>query len=284
MTDGSPQLLDVDAIRDKPKERTLKHLFGEIRDFDELTQRFTFYNPVTYHLVADIARTTMATDIVSHVLAPLLGEHPLVITDLPRAVFNHDPSILLTPEWKSFRHKLYAVPTEVWKQVRERHDLMTMFDPVSHRLCTLKPQTFRIPSPIGSHADVELPVELFTCYGNREIYCFREPSAFAKELRLPKLMFHPPVREFSMMADHVLASLRHARTLTESVLCEAVETLREEQARAALVSMQRTNNLHHKLATPFQESPIDAAHLAECRELIRQYEAVFGPAGSGTLS
>ena len=280
MTDGSAELLDIEKICEKPKERTLKHLFGAIRDFDELTQRFTFYNPVTYHLVADLARVNTGTDIVSHVLASWLGEHPLVVTDLPRAVFTCDPALLLTPEWKSFRHKLYAVPTEAWNRVRERQEGVTMFDPVSHRFCVLKPQTCRIPSPIGARADHELPVELFTCYGNREIYCFREPAAFAKESRLPQLVFHPPVREFSDMANHLLTTLRRTRTQTESVIGEAVEMLRQEQSRTALVAMQRKNNLHQKLATPFQESPLDADHLAECRELIRHYESVFGPAGS----
>lgn len=286
MTDGSTQLLAVDEPREQPKERTLKQTFGKIRDFSELTQRFTFYNPITYHLVADITRTNRATDIISHVLANILGEHPLVITDLSRAVFTFDSSMLLMPEWKSFRRKLYAVPTEVWNQAREQQDVITLFDPASHRLCALTPQTFRIPNPMmpltqqsASHAEYELSVELFTCYGNREIYCFHARTVTEK-LRLPKLMFHPPVREFSGMADHLLTALRRQTTPAESVICESVEMLRDDRQLAQLVAMQRDNKLHQKLATPLSESQLNAAQLAECRKLIRHYEEIFGQAGS----
>ena len=276
------ELLDVDEIQGGMKERTLKQTFGEIRDFAEMAQKFTFYNPVTYHLVADMSQTSVATDMISYTLACLLDEHPLVITDLANPIFTWDASLLLTPEQKMFRHKLYAVPTEIWHQAKDQLEMLTIFDTASHRLNVLSPRTYTIPNPFRSRVEEKLSVELFVCFGNYENYFFQESlhQEMQGEFQLPRLSYHPPVLEFLQLANHILSSLHRTNRREESNICDATDRLQSDPWRTNLIAVRQENRLRKKLETPLEESQLSPQQRVEYRDLIRYYESIFGHTAS----
>ncbi len=166
------ELLHVDDIRpasDGPV-RSVKRLFGSIRDFDELVAGFTFYVPVVHHLINDRNRVAISTDIVSHTLAHVMREHPLVVSDLPRTVFRFDERLVLAADQRPLCRTLYAVPTEVWNQTISRLRMLTVFDHSTGRFCVLTPHVRAIRNPIGAHDEFKLPVQFVNCYGNLDIH------------------------------------------------------------------------------------------------------------------
>ncbi|HBT77873.1 MAG TPA: hypothetical protein DEB39_13335 [Planctomycetaceae bacterium] len=268
------ELLHVDDVRpasDRPG-RSVKRLFGSIRDFDELVARFTFYVPVVHHLIGDRNRVAISTDIVSHTLAHVMREHPLVISDLPRSVFRFDERLVLAADQRSLGRTLHAVPTEVWNQTISRLRILTVFDHTTGRFCVLTPHVRGIRNPIGSHEELALPVQFVHCYGNRETWIFTDDA-------IPLLSYHPPVREFMELAARVLRTLEERRgTPKEEAVRKATEEMEREQGVAHMLAIQRENGLYDKISTPLNESRIDERYRNECRDLIRFYESVFGTA------
>jgi len=264
--------------------RTVKELFGTIRDFDELVERFVFYVPVVHHLIGDASRTAIPTDIVSHTLAQIMREHPLVVTDLPRTVFRFDEGLIVETELRSFCRTLYAVPTEAWNQTIPLLRMLTVFDHATGRFCVLTPYQYDIQNPIGSHAELTLPVHYFGCYGNRETWFFTDetirtvseaqdgPKAAAR----PLLCYRPPIREFLELADRVLRMLEpKGAAPEEAAVWKAVEAIENDRAIGQMLAIRRENGFHDKTAIPLNESRIDERYRRECYEIIRLYESIF---------
>ena len=284
------ELLHVDEIPRIPNEkgRSLKQIFGEIRDFEELAERFTFYVPIVYHLVSDEMRTPITTDIVSHTLAHVMQEHPLVVTDLARQVFRFSKTLLLAhPELRSSLYKLYAVPTPVWNQVLSHLQLLTLIDQAAHRFCVLTPHTLGITNPLGRHADLVLNVQFFACYGNQETYYFQdqrivipgEPDESSLPEEPPRLCYHPPIQEFIALADRILMTLAQNKRLPmEQAMENASREMTEKESPLHLLAIQKKNNLHDKIATPITESSLSEPYARQCRDIIRFYESTFGSA------
>jgi len=266
----------------------MKQLFGETRDFEELTSLFTFYTPVVHHLIGDMDLTKIATDIISHTLALAMQEHPLVITDLPRPVFRFSDLLLLTaPELKPFGRTLYAVPTEQWNQVHSRLGMMSVVDPVTRRFCVLAPHVREIPNPIGTHEELRLPVWFFSCYGNRETYFFQEepllPEARESQVQtgVPLLCYHHPIREFVELADRTFTVMSESsRASREETIPDAAAVMTCGDNTLQLLALQKQNEFHRKIATPLKESSLSEPYLRQCRDIIRFYESTFGTPGS----
>jgi hypothetical protein len=272
---------DIRPIRDESR-RTVKESFTSIcRDFDEMVAKFVFYTPVVHHLIVDTTRTAIPTDIVSHMLAQRLQDHPLVITDLPRTVFRFDERLVIGTEVRSFCRKLYAVPVEIWDQTMAQLRMLTVSDHRTSRFCILTPHRREIRNPIGSHEELKLPVYYFTCYGNRETWYFTDdtlvPDSTNTPEKPPLLCYHPPIREFVELANRVLRMLQ-----------PTPRTPQEEAAQNAVTEMERTPSIVGKLAiraesrlpdnVPLNHPPIDDRILREYHDLIRFYESVFGTA------
>lgn len=270
------ELLHVDDIRpasDGPV-RSVKRLFGSIRDFDELVARFTFYVPVVHHLINDRNRVAISTDIVSHTLAHVMREHPLVVSDLPRTVFRFDERLVLAADQRPLCRTLYAVPTEVWNQTISRLRMLTAFDHSTGRFCVLTPHVRAIRNPIGAHDEFKLPVQFVNCYGNRETWIFTDDAA---DGAIPLLSYHPPIREFMELAARALRALEPGRGAPmEEAVRKATEEMEREQGVARMLAIQRENGLYDKISTPLNEFQVDERYRNECHEIIRFYESVFG--------
>ena len=252
--------------------RSVKQIFGAIGDIDELTDRFTFYMPVVHHFIGDRSRTRIATDIISHTLAQILREHPLVISDLPRPVFRFEDSLLIEPDLKSFDRTLYAVPTSAWTELTEHLRMLTVFDLMAGRFCVLAPHLQEISNPIGSHAELSLPVHYFNCYGNQETYYFsRMPGE-----KTPLLRYHPPIREFQVLADQVLRSLTDRSVNREIAVGYAAETIDPAAEQLRILAIQKENELHRKISIPLSESSLHDEHIRLCHDIIRHHRSVFG--------
>lgn len=279
------ELLHIDQAlpAQEGMSRSVKAIFGTITDFDELVETFVFYTPVVHHLIGDAGRITISTDIVSHTLAQVMQEHPLVITDLPRSVFRFDERIMAVSEMRSFCRTLYAVPREIWDRTLSHLRMLTVFDHATHRFCVLSLHERTIRNPIGSHAELTLPVRFFNCYGNRETLYFTnedlahlsEDSSISREP--PTLCYHPPIREFVEIAARVLRSLQSRKgTPMEDAVRKTVEEMDDEQSMMRALAIQRENKLHAKIATPLKESSLSERYVRECHDIIRSYESVFG--------
>ena len=283
------ELLHVDQANPVPQHaaRTVKKLFGEVwdqGDFDELVSKFVFYSPMVHYLIGDTARTGLSTDPISHSLARHMQEHPLVITDLSRPVFRFDETMIVQPELKSLARTLYAVPKEVWDQTLSELRMLTVFDLSTSRFCVLTPYERTIPSPLGKHAENNLPVQYFNCYGNREMYLFMDggietpmEDGRIESSRPPRLRFLPPVREFVDLADIVLAKmLERGGTPFEQAVQDAAEQTERTESRMLPLEIRQGNEL--KMAPPLNESLTNDEYNRECRRIIRFYESVFGVA------
>ena len=283
------ELLHVDELGIRPPRsgKSMKQLFGETRDFEELTTRFTFYVPIVYHLIGDMNRTKISTDIISHTLALTMQEHPLVVTDLPRPVFRFSDSFQpVASELKSSCHTLYAVPTEQWEQVHSRLSSMSVADPVTHRFCVLTSHAMEIPNPIGKHGELRLRVWFFSCYGNRETYTFQEgsvrPEAGEPQVPgdVPFLCYHYPIREFVELANRVLALIsERVRASQEEVITNAAMALEGGNPIPQDLAIRKQNELYRKIATPLKESNLSEPILRQYRDIIRLYESTFGSSG-----
>ena len=275
------ELLHVDNISYthdlNTQGRTMKQLFGSIKDFDELVDTFVFYMPVVHYLVQDSGRTKLPTDIVSNTLAQILKEHPLVITDLPRAVFRFEEDLIVPSDIKPITRTLYAVPKEVWTQVVTRLNMLTVFDRLSHRFCVLALCEHTIPNPIGKNSELSLPVKYFNCYGNRETFYF-EPSDNA----VPMLKYHLPIEDFVAFADRFLQHLQVglSGSSEESLIQKACQSVDHDPYLIEALAIQKQNKLHTKIATPLGEKQLDARYIGECREIIKFYESVFNVPGA----
>ena len=279
------ELLHVDEIRpvQDGSEKSVKQVFGAIKDFDELIEKFVFYMPVIHHLIGDAGRVKIPTDIVSHTLAHVLREHPLVITDLPRTVFRFDERLVTEMELKSFQRTLYAVPTEAWNQTVNHLKMLTVFDQATRRFCVLTPHLREIRNPIGSHEEFLLPVHYFNCYGNRETWYFtdeileKDSTNPTRSNDPPILCYHPPIREFMQVAERALQRLENqAGTPMEEAIRRAAEEMENEAGVAQMLAIQKENKLFDKISTPLSESTIDEHYRRECHDIIRFHESVFG--------
>jgi hypothetical protein len=282
------ELLYVDELGTRParKGKPVKQWFGETRDFEELTARFTFYTPVVYHLIDDMNRTKICTDVISHTLALAMQEHPLVITGLPRPVFRFSDSLPAAPELESFGHTLYAVPTEQWEQVYPRLSMISVTDPVTYRFCVLPSHVREIPNPIGKHGELRLRVWFFSCYGNRETYFFQDgivrPKAGEPQDagEVPRLCYHYPIREFVELADRILTRMAEKTRVSREEIIPHAAALTEGGNPIPLdLALRKQNELHRKIAAPLKESSLSEPIIRQYREVIRFYESTFGSSG-----
>lgn len=279
------ELLHVDEVRPArdAAEMNVKRIFGSIRDFDELVDKFVFYTPVVHHLIGDAGRITIPTDIISHTLAHVMREHPLIVTDLPRNLFRFDERLAIASDLKSFRRTLYAVPTAAWQATISRLRMLSVFDRTTGRFCVLTPHRRHIRNPIGSHPEYLLPIRYFNCYGNRETWCFadddpvRTQGGASSAVEPPVLCYHPPIREFVEIAVRALRSLRPVAgtPMEDAVRRAAVETDRRQDIMRIL-EIRQANDLHARSTTPLNESSLDEQYIRECRDIIRFHESVFG--------
>lgn len=285
------ELVHIDELGKRPpcEGKSIKQRFGKMKDFEELATSFTFYTPIVHHLIGDMNRTRISTDVVSHTLAMTMQEHPLVITDLPRPVFRFSDSLLLAvPELKSSTHTLYAVPTEQWNLVHSHLAMMNLMDPVTHRFCVLAPHVRDITNPIGRHEELRLPVWFFSCFGNRETYFFQKevPASGTRESQagpdVPLLCYHHPIREFVELAERTMRVMaENANAGREESMVNAAVAMEQGHDIPQLLAIRKQNELHRKIAMPLKESQLSEQSIRQCREIIRFYESTFGTGARG---
>ena len=257
----------------------MKEVFASTHNFDELVEQFVFYMPVVHHLIGDRQRIAIPTDIVSHALASVMQEHPLVVTNLTRTVFRFDERLMVGAEVRSFCRTLYAVPTDIWNQTLAHLRMLTVFDHTTLRFCVLTPHRRDIRNPIGSDTESRLPVHYFNCYGNRETWFFTDDplSTGSTDGSVPLLCYHPPIREFMELADRALRILEPPRGIPmEKAVTQAAAEMENDHTVAAMLAIRQQNGLQDK--TSLNLSPIDDRTLREYHDLIRFYESVFGTA------
>lgn len=281
------KLLHVDQLANvrENEKRTIREMFGPPKTVDErlpeLIERFVFYTPVVHYLIGDPDRTAISTDIVSHTLAQDMREHPLILTDLTRPVLRFGERLIVRPDLKSFQRTVYAAPREAWNATIDRLKMLTLCDRRTHRFCVLVPHVLEIVNPVGSRAELSMPVHYFQCYGNREIHYFQADSDMEKKpCPVPTLLNHPPVQEFMVMADRVLRLMAgDGRTSEEKRIERTVATMDHEESLARMFAIRDTNIPKRELSTPLDEARFNEQYIRECHDIIRFYESVFGPAG-----
>ena len=266
----APEILQIDSIAkiEEPQKRSAKEVWGTITNFENLLERFVFYNPVAHYLIGDVGKTRLATDLVSYSLARIAQEHPLVITDLPRTVFTVAPDVLVPQEIKQMRYTLYAVQREVWEEAMETLPRLVVFDAAARRFCMLPMREWKIRNPIGKNENFEIPVWFFSCFGNRETYFFTPSQVSGSEqLSVPVLRDGMPLAEIVGFAEEFF---------------QVHGVPREKQVLDAHDNMTHLFNDSLKQVKPIAEKDIikkdlscDPEYRREIDELIRFYRSVF---------
>jgi hypothetical protein len=284
-----------ESIHDwKPEQKSVKQLFGEIRSLDKLKERFVFYTPVTYYFVADQARTACSTDIMSNILASVLQEHPLVITETEHPIFNVSETLLLKEEHKMFRRAIYAVPTEVWQKAESSLKTLNIFDRDTRRFCIFRPHKETVPCPFGQHEHQSLDIWYFNCYGNKETYYFypAETIQVPEHLESTKpvmsvLHYRAPIKEIVDIGETIFRALeQQQRTsalgstppdyLQQSVTIESFFE-KQQTFEERMAAIQKKNKVHETLAAkPLDESQLSVQARNECYELIKKYREIYG--------
>jgi hypothetical protein len=283
----------------KPNPLSVKQLFDSIRSLEQLKQRFVFYTPITYYLIADQRRTEFSTDLISNLLGSALQEHPLVITELSQPIFRPAETLLLNENHRSFLRTLYAVPREAWLSMESALNTLNIVDRLTQRFCVFRPHIEQIPCPFGKFEAQALDVYYFNCYGNQETYFFHPPESisphrtdsapdleYTPKLAPPQLYYTAPIREIVDFGKRLFTAMETSPSIeafrssykesnTLETYAKAPQQIYEEQAAA----IQAKNKVHDTSASkPLNESQLSAKEREECYALIRRYREVYGTA------
>jgi hypothetical protein len=257
----------------KPVQRTWKQVFSSLKSLDELAARFVFYTPFTYHLVGDSTHTQLPTDIMSYTLAQRLGEHPLVISDLPRPVFSVQEMLLLKPEQKGLLRTLYAVPKEVWDETMDAVRIITIVDSIAGRFCVFPVKRRTVKCPFLNAHDKDFDVWYFNCFGNNESYYYEQYHPAIP----PQLTYYPPVTDFINIANQALHAFRpELGTHFEENIAEVYDHLETSRFVAHVEALRRENKATQPPTKTLAESSLSVEARNEYYELIRTYNRIFG--------
>jgi hypothetical protein len=279
-----------ESIQDRePIRQSVKQVFGSLDSLDKLKERFVFYTPVTYYLIADQQRTSFSTDIISGILGNIAGEHPLVITELNQPVFDTEKTLLLKEGQRSFLRTIYAVQREIWNLAENQFRTLNIIDNETRRFCVLRPHTETIPCPFGQQERFLLDVYYFNCYGNKETYYFHVPEPIlpagvtepVPSADIPVLHYRAPVREIIDISGRIFGEVMKPAVQPNAFghIAQAVDDCFETQKayEQRIAAIQKKNKLHETLAAkPLDESQLSVQARNECYDLIRRYQKVYG--------
>jgi hypothetical protein len=264
------EIAEVQSVGTVAAAYTPKQLFGRLKTMEDLDD-VVFYVPFVYSLVQDRNRSVQPTDVFSHLLTQVLGEHPLVITELAKPVFRVMPSIILTPEQKALKRTIYVAPKEAWLEVEEQLKLVTAVDHESSRFCAFRMYEEEIDCPLGIHTDKKINVWYCNLYGNAETYYFARNGADEEMY----LHYAPPITEFIELGKTLLAMCRNAASVEEGYR-QFGEHAEECKLKSQLSAVQKNDKLHETVrAKTLDESQLTAKQRQDCYEMIKLYRQLY---------
>ena len=268
------KLQEVQQVGETGTFYTPKQLFSKLKTLDGLADT-VFYVPFVCDLVRNQVCTRHPTDVFSHAMSQMMGNHPLVITELPEKVFEVQPPIILPEDRKMAEHTILAVPKQIWEVNIRRMPTVTAVDEQSHRFCIFKMYEEEISCPLGVHADKKIKVWFCNMYGNKETYTFFQ-GVNADGTVVMKLRYTPPIREFVELGDKLLGRLQTTNSTEKAYESFAAE-MEQKAATKQLSDLQNNDKLHEALAAkPLEESQLTAKQRADCYEMIRMYRQLYG--------
>jgi hypothetical protein len=267
-----PDLLDIQPVAHENKQLyTPKQFLHSLKTFEDLSKT-VFYIPFVYSLIKDRQRTTQTTDAFSHSLAQILGNHPLVITELATKVFEAMPPILLTPEQRAFERAVYISPKEVWDVLDNAVKLITAVDKVTQRFCVFRMYEEEVPCPLGNYKDKKIKIWYCHLYGNRETYSYVRGTDEKGGVQM-QLRHSPPIREFVELGNKLLGLLERTRSEEEAYVSFSEEML---SRNVSLQALQKKDTLQEiVIPKPLEESQLTAKQKADCYEMIRMYYQMY---------
>lgn len=263
---------DRQHVGETSQPYTPRQLLGKLKTFEDLAD-VVFYVPFVYNLIRDRQRTAYTTDVFSHSLMQVLGDHPLIVTELAGKIFEAQPPIILTPDQKTFERAVYITPKNAWNVLAEELKIVTAIDRTTHRFSIFRLYEEEIPCPLGHHTDKMIKVWYCNLYGNKETYYFLKGI---EENGTPsmQLYYSPPIKEFVELGDRLLGMVHKTSSIEK-----AFEIFSEEpiNATAHLFARQKHPKLQETLAPKtLEESQLTAAQRADCYEMIKMYYQVYG--------
>jgi uncharacterized protein YpmB len=253
---------------------TPKQLLGRLKTFEDIADT-VLYVPFVYNLIRDQQRTAYATDLFSHSLAQVLGNHPLIITELASKVFEAQPPILLTPEQKTFERTIYITSKPAWETVINELKMVTAVDKATHRFCVFRMYEEEIACPLGNYQDRMVKVWYCNLYGNHETYYYIKGTD-EKGGSMMHLHYAPPIKEFVTLGDKLLGLL-HETKAEEAAYETFVEETEKSKASIQLLALQKNSKLQQAIAAkPLEESQLSVKQRADCYEMIRLYYQLYG--------
>jgi hypothetical protein len=264
---GYAQKLDETAPQ---TQRTVKQVFKAAQSLEDLKKEFVFYTPVCFYLATSkVAVRQTPTDMLSSMLALILDEHPIVITDLNNPIYTVQPGFLMEPEYKPFQRTLYAVPHDVWAKGDRFVKLCTAVDAASHLYTIFKTAVHTIPSPFhDTNTDATIDVQFLNCYSNKLIYYF-VPQPDQKR---PQLQCFPSVQELAAIADQILAAVDNTNKPLDTRIIDAAA----ESEQTGLVAMFNQPKNLEPIRPKINNSILTPSMKAEVHELIKLYYDTFG--------
>jgi len=268
------ELQDVQQVIPAAQPYTPQQLFSKLKTLDGLTDT-VFYVPFVQDLLRDRMISKHPTDVFSHSLAQILGNHPLVITELPKKVFEVQPPIILPTERKAAEYTILASPKTAWDTLMQRMQQVTATDRQTQRFCVFRMYEEEILCPLGVHSDKKIKVWFCNLYGNKETYYFAQGLDESGN-RLMKLHYSPPIREFVELGSKLFGRLQTTDPI-ERIYETFAEEMEQKAAAKRLADLQRTAQLRETLvAKPLEESQLSAKQRADCYEMIRMYKQMYG--------
>lgn len=267
------EIAEVQQVVNIVEPYTPKQLFGKLKTFEDLSD-VVLYVPFVYNLIRDTQRTCYATDIFSHSLTQVLGNHPLVITELARKVFETMPPIILPSDQKGFERIIYVTPKAAWKTLEEHLQTVTAVDKVTHRFCVFRMYEEEIPCPLGSYSDKKVKVWYCNLYGNRETYYFAKATDDLGG-EMMRLYYSPPIKEVVDLGNYLLGLLQD--TTDETAYSKFTEKTQGTDMQAKLLAIQKNDKLQKALAAkPLEESQLTVKQRADVYEMIKTYYRIYG--------
>lgn len=268
-----PELLDVQQVGEVSHAYTPKQLLGRLKTFEDLSD-VVLYVPFVYNLIRDRQRTKQFTDVFSHSLMQVLGNHPLIITDIETQVFETMPPIVLASDLKAAERTIYITPKTAWETLAEQLQVVTAIDKATQRFCVFRMYEEEIPCPIGNYADKNVKVWFCNLYGNRETYYFVKGTSETGITRM-RLHYAPPIKEFVDLGNRLL-SMFSAEKTEENAYSRFVAETQDTASMLQSLAIQKRDKLDKAIAAkPLEESQLTAKQRADCYEMIRLYHQLY---------
>jgi hypothetical protein len=269
------EVVDVHSVGEVGNTYSPRQLLGNLKTSEDFAD-VVFYVPFVHQLVRGRQHTQQITDIFSHALMQILGEHPLVITDLEQKVFEAMPPILLPSDQKVLERTIHITPKQAWDALGEQLQTSLGVDKPTQRVCIFRMYEEEVFCPLKAFADRRVKVWYCNLYGNKETYYFAK-GVDETGREIMRLYYAPPIKEVVALGQHLLGLLQESESDEAAYTQFTKESQGDGDLQSRLLALQKNDKLQKALAaSPLDESQLSAKQRADIKEMIKMYYQIYG--------